>query len=160
MYKKDKRNLFIIFVLSVTATYFLKLNLFDISSDILSVISIILGFYFTALSVQIGNKMTVRMSHTEDVEYTSLSQLKVLMNYFKFVFLFGFSGIMLIIFARIIPQDVAKKYVFVYKGLEAFTAGIIAVVFAASYIIFQIMVNSIQEEAVRLYQESQHNDTD
>lgn len=157
MYKKDKRKFLVVFFLASLATYFLKLNMFAISSDVLSVLSIILGFYFTALSVQMGNKMTVRMSHQADVEYPTISQLKVLLNYFKFVFVSGFGGIMLIIFAGVIPVSMIEEYAQIYRLLEAFAAGIVAVALVASFVIFQLMANSIQEEAIRLYQENQRN---
>ncbi len=132
---------------------------FNLSSDVLTVVSIMLGFYFTALAVQIGNKMTVRMSHISDVEYPTVSQLEVLMKYFKFVFLSGFGGILLILFAGIVPENIIQRYSAIWQMFEAFVAGVIAVALAASFVIFHMLINSIVEEAVRLYRQEQQNNT-
>lgn len=159
MYSKHRNILILLFVATMVFVRCFDLQYFSHSSDALTVVSIILGLYFTALSIQLGSKMTIRMSHAADVKQKNHSQLDVLLQYFKYAFLLGFWGICLTLLAEMLPYEaLSQKYNQTYFDMlwhwfEAFTASLVVVTMASALFIFQFFLNAIREEAIQAYQD-------
>lgn len=83
MYKKDKILCAIIFSLSFGINYFLKLKSVNMASDILTIISILLGFYISAISTLFGSEIMHEYANVQDKKIPSQTKLGTLIKYFK-----------------------------------------------------------------------------
>ncbi|WP_124098349.1 hypothetical protein [Ruminococcus sp. Marseille-P6503] len=93
MYKKHKIISVIGFITVFTISCILHIVPIKMASDILTVTSIILGFYVTALSTLFENSVIKDMAKRQDTRIKSKTELGVLLSYYKSSIMISFAVI-------------------------------------------------------------------
>ena len=83
MYKRDKKQIIILIILSFSFNLFFDLKSIKISNDILTIMSILLGFYITAISTLFGSKIIKEYGQLRDSNISYQTKLGTLLKYFK-----------------------------------------------------------------------------
>lgn len=83
MYKRDKKQIIILIILSFSFNPFFDLKSIKISNDILTIMSILLGFYITAISTLFGSKIIKEYGQLRDSNISYQTKLGTLLKYFK-----------------------------------------------------------------------------
>lgn len=83
MYKKHKIIAWAIFLVTGCIAYCFNVNSYEIISNILTIVSIILGFYITALSSLFGNEKLREMAKKQDKQLEAKTELGVMLTYYR-----------------------------------------------------------------------------
>ncbi len=153
MYKKDKICLSFVFIFTFLVFYLLKIDVSSILESTLTVISILLGFYITAISTLYGRKFINQMSKRIDKKIKTKTELMVLMNYFTAS---GIIAIMTIILT-FIAILVYSHYSFIQTILGKFSPYIINIIpstifpmiIMSIYLmfrLFKLFINGVRDE--------------
>lgn len=90
MYKKDKVRCVCIFIIGFLINYIFNLKSISLVNEILTVISILLGFYITAVSTLFGSNIIKEYANIKDEKALSQTMLGTLIKYLKNSVLFAF----------------------------------------------------------------------
>ena len=150
-------------IYSISLIFSLELPNF---SDILTVLSINLGFYLTALSVIYKSNFSQKLAQEIDKERKHNSKLKVLTNYFSFSVKNVILDILSILFFQIIDEktvellemqkygsgnELTEKILFILSACQKFLSPLILALtvinFLLVFLIFRIFLNSFILEA-------------
>lgn len=83
MYKRHKREIWVIGVASLTLSFVLKLDVdTDLINSLMTVLSIVFGFNITAISTLYSRKFIINLHKIIDNEKPGQTQLQTLKNYF------------------------------------------------------------------------------
>lgn len=83
MYKRDKKQISLLLFFSFVLNIVFNLNSIKISNDILTIMSILLGFYITAISTLFGSKIIKEYGQIRDPNISNQTKLGTLLKYFK-----------------------------------------------------------------------------
>ena len=107
MHKWDKFFAIIIFIIVGLLSYILKIHITEqLTSDLLTVASIILGFTLTSISTLIGQDFTKKLRN--EIDFNTVrrqTQLQTLSFYYKNSFLLGIIIIISLVVIRFIPSN-------------------------------------------------------
>lgn len=113
MHKWHKIISIIIFLIVVLLTYIFKIHIDEqLTSDLLTVVSIMLGFTLTSISTLIGQDFTKKLRNEIDTNTDrKQTQLQTLSVYYKVSFLLGIIIIISLVSIRFLPScSLLKKF--------------------------------------------------
>lgn len=146
MYRKDKIKLTVIFIVTTFVSFIAQWDVSVIKSDILTVISIILGFYMAALSVLFGSKLANEMSKRVDSKNKVNSELHTALSYFRCGMQLGVATIILVI---LVTLSNGTKCIFITR-VRSFSSyigiGIFAIDLYVMMRIFKFIKNAVEKE--------------
>lgn len=133
-------SVFIFFAVAVIA-YFCKFEIDEqLTSDLLTVMSIILGFTLTSISTLVGQEFSKKL-HTkiDSGTYRKQTQLQTLAIYYKNSFLLGIAVIILLVVVRFIENCYVKRI------MDCVIFGLSADNLLLSFLLLKILVRSLLE---------------
>lgn len=142
MYKCHKFFVVLFFLTASVLTFILKLTIDEqLTSDLLTVVSIILGFTLTSISTLIGQDFTKKLSNKVDTNTVrKQTQLQTLSVYYKISFLLGIIIIISLVLIRFLPVCSIIKRIF-----DSIVFGLNADNFYISYLLIKILIRSFRE---------------
>ena len=142
MHKWDKFFAIMIFIIVGLLSYILKIHITEqLTSDLLTVASIILGFTLTSISTLIGQDFTKKLRN--EIDFNTVrrqTQLQTLSFYYKNSFLLGIIIIISLVVIRFIPSNRLFK-----KFFDSFIFGLNADNLYISYQLIRILIRSLLE---------------
>ena len=142
MHKWDKFFAIIIFIIVGLLSYILKIHITEqLTSDLLTVASIILGFTLTSISTLIGQDFTKKLRN--EIDFNTVrrqTQLQTLSFYYKNSFLLGIIIIISLVVIRFIQSNRLFK-----KFFDSFIFGLNADNLYISYQLIRILIRSLLE---------------
>ena len=162
MYSKHKYVLLSLFVASYVFFWFLNFDITDLSPNILTIVSIILGFYIAALSTVCGTKYSKKMANQVDNRFNTKTQLQTLLDYFSISIKIGIMTIFsviaimlcqskLIYICQTEPQDKPELIQMVFNTIIRFSSpvaiSLLICNFICMWLIFKTFKNAIKFEA-------------
>jgi len=162
MYKKHKIGIGVILVIAFSICYFLALDFSDIIGDIISAISIILGFSIAALTSMLGRDYLTAMQKRVDKQNQTQTELFTVMKYYKFNVCVNIVTIIILIFYKAfigkltiqpispIPPGQPAPFVFAnFLGevLSASVFSLIVIDFVSLWFVFNLFITFIRNDA-------------
>lgn len=142
MYKKHKIISIIIFLGTGLISFLINVEFNSITNDILTVMSIILGFYIAALSSLFGNLTLKEMSKKIDKKITNKTELGVLLSYYKTSIIVSFIVILLSLCLMMLNGNWEKtKIKEIINCLGATTIGFTFVSLFLMFILLMLFIN-------------------
>lgn len=141
MYNIHKVISFFIFVISFTLSYVFKLVTNNISSDILTITSIILGFYIAALASLFDNGVIKEMAHKQDKRKKSKTELGVLVTYYKSSISISFLVIILSLICLVLKKPEDGFLLIIYKSVHSLMFSLLFVSLYFMYILLSLFIN-------------------
>ena len=142
MHKWHKIISIIIFLIVVLLTYIFKIHIDEqLTSDLLTVVSIMVGFTLTSISTLIGQDFTKKLRNEIDTNTDrKQTQLQTLSIYYKVSFLLGIIIIISLVFIRFLPSCSHFKKIY-----DSIVLGFNADNFYISYLLTKILIRSLRE---------------
>lgn len=142
MHKCHKLFATTIFLIVGLLTYIFNIHIDEqLMSDLLTVVSIILGFTLTSISALIGQDFTKKLQNKIDLNTVrKQTQLQTLSVYYKISFLLGIIIIISLIVIRFMPSCSLSKRFF-----DSFILGLNADNLYISYLLIKILIRSLKE---------------
>ncbi|EID83940.1 hypothetical protein MSI_26600 [Treponema sp. JC4] len=142
MHKWHKIISIIIFLIVVLLTYIFKIHIDEqLTSDLLTVVSIMLGFTLTSISTLIGQDFTKKLRNEIDTNTDrKQTQLQTLSVYYKVSFLLGIIIIISLVSIRFLPSCSLLKKIY-----DSIVLGCNADNFYISYLLIKILIRSLRE---------------
>lgn len=148
MYKSDKVIISTIFVVLFMLFFLLEINVYEATDSIITIVSILLGFYMTAISTIYGKKFIHDMAIKVDKKLVNKTELKILINYFQnsVVFAVITMGVSLVIKLTYIYTNVIVKYVF--NIISFSVVPLLAISLYLMLRLFKLFMNGLYKEAI------------
>lgn len=142
MHKRHKIFAIIIFLTIGLFTYICKIHVDEqLTSDLLTVVSIILGFTLTSISTLIGQDFAKKLQNEIDSNTVrKQTQLQTLSVYYKISFLLGIIIIISLVVIRFVPICSFPKRFF-----DSFIFGLNADNLYISYLLIKILIRTLRE---------------
>lgn len=138
MYKEHKTVAFILFIAVIIISYFSKIAYDNVVEIILTVISIILGFYIAALSSLFGNSTLREMGKVQDNKLKHQTQLGVLLAYYRFSVIISVVTIILSLILMMIIKS--TREVICEEFISGLGSLIIGLTFTSVYLMFKLLM--------------------
>lgn len=142
MYKKHKTIAFILFITVSIIACFSKITYDNVAEIVLTVISIILGFYIAALSSLFGNRILSEMGKVQDSKIKHKTQLGVLLSYYRFSIIISVITILLSLVLMMIIKSsremICEEFISILGSL------IIGLTFTSIYLMFKLLMLFIE----------------
>ena len=138
MYKEHKRIAFIIFISISIVDWLAKIKYDAVFEIVLTVTSIILGFYIAALSSLFGNRTLRKMGKVQDTRIKHKTQLGVLLTYYRFSVVVSVVTIILSLILMMIIKSsremICEEFINILGSL------LIGLTFASVYLMYKLLM--------------------
>lgn len=84
MYKKHKNFIAAVFITLFLLFFWINADITDLASDILTIVSITLGFYIAALTTMTGRSYLKRMNQRIDSQKKTSTELYTVLTYYRY----------------------------------------------------------------------------
>lgn len=143
MHKKHKIICIVFFIFISFLVFILNLDMIDCISDMLSVISILLGFTITGLSVMIGQDFSKKLNELIDKKSTlQQTQLQTLASYFSISFFIGITTILLLFIYRFLPLGTEQ---IIIKIIKSIIIGYFSLNFVIIIFLLKVLIKMFKE---------------
>lgn len=147
MYKKHKRLMIALFMLLFVCSMVFRFNIKTIGSDILTVISIALGFYIAVIAILFGSKITKVLYETVDKENPVNTQLHSLLSYFQSGMYIGVLTIIIVLTHSLFGStSIYHKIPQIPIIISSVSIGLFAVNMVIMMLIFVFLKNALIKE--------------
>lgn len=142
MYKSHKIIVVAIFLVTGLISWFAHIEFYNVVSNLLTITSIILGFYIAALASLFGNEALKKMGQKQDKQIKSKTELGVLLSYYRKSIIVSFIVIVLAILLNVFEKFADQTFFcLVYNAVGSVT---ISLTFVSLFLMFILLMMFIK----------------
>lgn len=147
MYKRDKVVMTVIFIFLFIICFTFKIDMLGVIDSIITILSILIGFYMTAIATMYGKRFIRDMSKRQDKRLRNKTELKVMINYFYTSIIFNIVTILMSLIVKIINIYTNDIMNFIVIIVSSCVAGFLIISIYLMFRLLKLFMNGLYTEA-------------